>query len=379
MAVIEYFLKWIETANVSQRAAAAEALARAYLHKNISFDERMAAEAALTLLLDDPSPRVRLALSEALSLSHRAPVQVVAALANDQAEIAAPVLVRSPLLSDVDLRQLVAAGEARTQVLIASRPRISMALSAAIAEVGTAAACLALLRNGGAQIAAISFRRIVERHGAHPELRHALATDRRLPPDCRHLLLVQVGEALSSAPLVRALIGPDRAETLTREACVWASIGLLDATDGSEHAALVEHLRLRGDLTSAFLVRAVAHGKVDFLAAALIALTGQSEARVRALLARGRTGAVLGLLSRAGLASVTHGPILAALAIWREVANGRQVAGVQEVSWHMLQALEAEQTGRESTGGIALAGLLRRIHLQALRENARLQALALAA
>src|SRR5690606_16555885 len=155
-------------------------------------------------------------------------------------------------------------------VLIASRPWVSMALSAAVAEVGEAKACLALLRNGGAQIAALSFRRMIERHGTHAAVRAALASDRRLPSDCRHLLLVQVGEALSSARIVQALMGSERAEKLTREACVKASLTLIDATEPREHAALVEHLRLRGDLTSGFLVRAVTYGKIDFFGVALV-------------------------------------------------------------------------------------------------------------
>src|SRR5690606_33415727 len=146
------------------------------------------------------------------------------------------------------------------------------------------------------------------------------------PSDCRHLLLVRVGEALCAAPLVQALMGPSRAERVAQEACVKASITLIDATAAEEHAALVEHLRLRGDLSSAFLVRAVAHGKIDFFGAALIALTGQPAARVRALLASGRGTALTALFSKAGLKPVTHKPLLSALRIWREVANGRRVA-----------------------------------------------------
>ncbi|MFC6491254.1 hypothetical protein ACFP9U_25150, partial [Nitratireductor sp. GCM10026969] len=77
MNTIKHFLKWVGTAKVSERAAAAAALARAYSQKQLAFEDRMAAEAALTLLLDDPSAKVRLALSETLSLSRCAPAQVV--------------------------------------------------------------------------------------------------------------------------------------------------------------------------------------------------------------------------------------------------------------------------------------------------------------
>lgn len=375
MTVIEYFLRWIKGAKAAERADAAVALAHAYLRQELSFEERLAAEAALTLLLDDPSPKVRLALSETLSLGHRAPAQVIAALAADQIDVAAPVLVRSPLLSDGDLVDRVAAGDPKVQVLIASRPQLSLPVSAAIAEVGAVEACLELVRNPSARIAGLSYRRMIERHGSHPALRAALAADRRLPPDCRHLLVLRVGEALSTAPFVRALMGASRAEKLAREACANASMTLIDAIDRSEHAALVEHLRLSGDLTLSFLIRAVAHGKLDFFGAVLVSLSGQSEARVRALLAGGRDAALAALLSRAELSPVAHAPVLAALKIWREVAAGKRIAGPQEVSWHMLRALDGDETAE----GAALAALLRRIHLDALRSNARREALALAA
>ncbi|MFC3205037.1 DUF2336 domain-containing protein [Aquamicrobium soli] len=373
MTIVSHFLRWIDTARVSERAAAASALAHAYVGADLPFEDRCAAEAALTLLLDDPSSKVRQAMAEALSMSHHAPVQVIAALASDQPEVAAFVLARSPLLTDADLIDRVATSQKATQVLIAGRPAVSMALAAAIAEIGDEEACAALLANSDAAIASLSFRRMAERHGHVPALREALVADPRLPADCRHMLLVKLGETLKNSPLVLALMGAARAERIMRDACVKASLTLIENVRVDEHAALIEHLRLRGDLTASFIIRAVAHGKVDFFGSALVALTRQSEQRVRALLASGQDVALHALLRSAGLATATHAIILRALKIWREVANGKRTAGVQEVSWLMLKELG----GQAAEGD--LAGLVRSIHLDALRENARGHALAIAA
>lgn len=380
MSVVQHFLKWLETAKVSERAAAAAALARAYLTDDIAFEDRCAAEAALTFLLDDPSPKVRLALSEVLSLSHRAPLQIIAALAADQPDVAGPVLVRSPLLDDGDLIDRVATGSAAIQRLVAMRPHVSMAVAASIAEVGELPACMELLDNSGAEIASLSFRRMMERHGGDARFREKLVADWRLPADCRHMLVVRTGEALRQSPLVLALMGASQAEKLTRDACIKASLTLIDNTAAEEHPALVEHLRIRGDLTAGFVMRAVANGKIDFFGAALAALTGQSDARIRSLLAGGRDVALAALFGKAGLASNTHAPILTALKIWRQVANGKRVAGVQEVSWLMLKELNAApgQSGPRAECR-ELAKLLKSIHLEALRQNARVQALAIAA
>lgn len=371
--VVRHFLKWVDTARVHERAAAASALARAYADNQLPFEDRCAAEAALTLLLEDPSSKVRMAIAEALSMSRLAPPQIIAALASDQPEIASLVLARSPLFTDADLIDRVASSVGAVQSVIAGRPHVSMALSAALAEIGEAEACTALLANSGADIASLSFRRLAERLGHVARVREALLADTRLPSDCRHTLLVKVGEALSQSPLVAALIGAARAERLTRDACVRASITLIDAIRLEEHAALVEHLRLRGDLTTGFIVRMVTHGKIDFFGSVLVALAAQNETRVTALLAGGRDVALCALFRSAGLAPALHGIILRALKIWREVANGKRVAGAQEVSWLMLKELgDPAEDGK-------LAGLLRSIHLDALRENARNHALAIAA
>lgn len=371
--VVSHFLKWIDTAKVSERASAAAALASAYVGRELPFEDRCAAEAALTLLLDDPSSKVRQALSEALSMSMHSPLQIIAALASDQPDVAATVLARSPLLTDADLIDRVASGSAAVQKLIADRAVVSMSLSAAIAEVGEAEACVVLLQNYGADIASLSFRRMAERFGHNAQVREALAADPRLPSDCRHLLLVKLGEALKASPFVMALMGAARAERVTRDACVKASLTLIEGTGADEHAALVEHLRLRGDLTASFIIRILAHGKVDFFGAALVVLTGRDEQRVRALLSGGQDVALSALFRSAGLADVTHAIILRALKVWREVANGRRVAGAQEVSWLMLKELGGQAAESE------LAGLVKSIHLEALRENARGHALAIAA
>jgi len=380
MVVVSHFLRWIDTARVSQRAAGAAALARAYVASELAFEDRCAAEAALTYLLDDPSAKVRYALAEALAIHRLAPLQIIHALASDQDEIADLVLKRSPLLTDGDLIDRIAMGAEGVQCSIAGRALVSKSVAAAIAEVGCAEACLVLLRNDGADIASLSFRRMAERFGAIARLREALLADRRLPADCRHVLLVKLSEALKGAPLVVALMGGARGERVMREACVKASLTLIEKTRADEHEALVEHLRLAGELTTAFIVRMVAHGKIDFFASVLGVLAGREAARVRALLATGRDLALAALFRSAGLPESAHGVILRALKIWREVANGRRVAGTQEVSWLMLKELGACPGQRGPAPHQAeLAGLIRSIHLEVLRENARGHALAIAA
>jgi uncharacterized protein (DUF2336 family) len=179
LMIVRQFLYWLRTAAAGERAEATSALARAYLYSDLSDSDRAAAEGAMIMLLDDPSPLVRRSLAEVFAASEHAPPTVVHSLAADQPEVAALVLERSPLFLDADLVDAVATGAAHRQVAVAGRAFLTCPVSAAIAEVGCAEACLVLLENRDAEIAAFSLHRIVARHGHRSEETRA-SSERRM-------------------------------------------------------------------------------------------------------------------------------------------------------------------------------------------------------
>ncbi|MGO8227337.1 hypothetical protein ACC794_37910, partial [Rhizobium ruizarguesonis] len=79
----------------------------------------------MTFLLDDPSPRVRLALAEAIAGSPDAPRSLILSLAEDQPEFACHAVTCSPLLSDADLVDLAARCNGATRMLIAARAHVT--------------------------------------------------------------------------------------------------------------------------------------------------------------------------------------------------------------------------------------------------------------
>ena len=376
--VIEKFLNWIETANTAARVSATYALARAYLVSPMELEERCSAEAALTFLLDDPSPKVRLAMAEVFSTSAIAPSQIINALAADQIEIASLVIIRSPLLTDIDLVDRVALGDGAAQQLIAMRPQVSKTVSAAIAEVGGLDACMELVANSGADIARLSLRRICERHGRDGPFREVLLLDERLPADCRHALVMQHGLALSELGLVRALMGQVRAERVAKDACIRACLHLVESLDAAEYGALVEHLRLSGDLTTGFVIRSLAYGKIEFFGAILSSLTEETTPRVTAMLAGGRDSALKALFGKSGFSEGVSQILLHGLTTWRAVANGRLDAGPQEVARLMMVELEKNRFKIRHANDDLIA-LLRGVYLDAMRDNSRNHALAIAA
>ena len=63
--IVRQFISGVRTASAFVRADATRALARAWLVSGLSEEDRAAAEGALLMQLDDPSPLVRQAMAEA--------------------------------------------------------------------------------------------------------------------------------------------------------------------------------------------------------------------------------------------------------------------------------------------------------------------------
>ncbi|MGL4405041.1 MAG: DUF2336 domain-containing protein, partial [Notoacmeibacter sp.] len=195
------FLLWIEKARVDERADAARLIARTALQQEISLEERCTAEAALALLLDDPSPLVRGALSEVLSLSSVAPRQVLHVLALDQFDVSAAVLARSSL-SDDTLIEVLKRGHSQAALVIADRANLPAKVATAVAEFCGLEPCLVLITNQTAKVNLPILAKIIERHHQSADMRGALLADPRLDLTLRQKLIDASSHALCTSNLV---------------------------------------------------------------------------------------------------------------------------------------------------------------------------------
>jgi uncharacterized protein (DUF2336 family) len=303
--IVRQFLKWVKTAPATERADATGALARAYLHSELSPEDRRAAEAALLLLLDDPSPLVRLALAQTLASHRQAPIGVMLALAAEPGEIGELVLARSPVLSVGELVEVVGEGDGWRQTAIASREMVPAPVAAAIAEVGGANACLTLIENEGSDVPGFALGRIVSRFGHLPALREALLRRDGLPAEAHQALIRSVADTLSAFVVQKEWLPPEQAARLTKEACEKAAVAIAQDLARERPAedvrSFVEHLRAKGELTSALVLRSLLSGHVRLFFEAVSLLSGLPTAKVAALAADRTGSAFRALYDRAGL------------------------------------------------------------------------------
>jgi uncharacterized protein (DUF2336 family) len=370
--IVRHFLQWVRTAAAADRADATSALARAFLYSDLSPDDRIAAEGALVMLLDDASPLVRRAMAEALAASADAPPAVILALAADQAEIAALVLERSPLLLDADLVDSVGSGAAAIQVAIARRAGLPRVVAAAIAEVAAAEACLTLIENDGAEIAPFSLDRMLVRHGHLAAVREALLARADVPAATRQAVLVKLSETLADFVSACAWLDQGRAQRVAKEACEKATVAIAATSPSTDVRPLVTHLRESGQLTSGLILRALLSGNMRLFEEVLAELSGLPLARVAGLIHDKRGAAFRALYDKAGLPASAYAAFRAALDAMHESGFIGEPGGATRLKRRMVERV-LTRCDQESSGEIEpLLLLLRRFATEATRDEARL-------
>lgn len=369
--IIERFLTWFDTAPQAEKAAATSALARAYLLSPMEEEEAGLAEAAMTVVLDDECPEVRMALAEALADHDQAPRHIIMALASDNIAISSLVLSRSPLLLDAELIDIAMTGACEQQFAVASRYMPSLAVCDAIATHSQLRACTELLCNETAELSLVALDTLAGRFGDNPDIRGLLIRRPDLLPRTRVLLLEKLSVAYGEEAERSEGMSPVRKEQLIRETCEKATITYAAQVHEEDLREIVETLVNSGRMNAAFLLRAICMGNIALFAAALAHLADMPIPRVEAVLAESRTGAFRALYSRAELPLSAFSVFSTAIETWRTL-----LAGHDEVDPARLPYLVTREVLKtyhpDSDGQVdALLVLLRRLAAEAARENAR--------
>ena len=244
------------------------------------------------------------------------------------------------------------------------RQTVSSAVAAALAEVGERSACLALLGNPAATIARISFRRIAERFGDDAGMRDLMLKRPDLPADVHQMIIRRLGDALGTMMVAKSWAEEERAVTVTRDACDRATVALAAETESDELPALVEHLRVTGQLTTGLLLRGVCAGNVALFETALAVLAHTPVERVASLVRAGRVSVLRAIYSKAGLPPRAFDAFAAALDTWRKIAEeggiGRSLSGDAAHGRCGACPLHPDQRRRDVRAGHDAAPLCRR-------------------
>lgn len=273
------------------RVDLAHKVADVYHEDDIGKREQEIALEILQILARDIEVMVRRAVAVSLSESIHVPHDLILRLANDVADVAAPVLQHSPVLTEEDLIEIVrSTREVVKLVHVAKRGSISVQLSDALIEVGEQKSIHTLFLNKGASISENTLSRNWETLSASPTLVETLVNRGGLPIKIAEQLFAVVSDELKrhlakSYRLPMALV-EDNIEDI-RE---WTTLGMLmpDASEDpiteQELESFVHQLYTSNRLTYSMVIRALCTGDLPFFEAAMARLAGVPRANARLLM-----------------------------------------------------------------------------------------------
>jgi len=262
--------------------------------------------ATLEVLARDSDAKVRAILADEIKHLDCIPRELALRLAHDVDDlVAAPILEYSPLLSDADLMEIIAGGQAQ-QVLaaIARRRPVSEDVSDRLVQSLDVPAIAALLVNPDARMRKETLDRIVEEAEAIESWHEPLVMRADLSARAIRRIGGFVGASLLEQLVARGDISDATRAHLNRR--LRARLEQGEAEGGAETAArFVAAARAQGTLDDGFVENAAVSGNRETVTLALAALAQVPEETVRKMLGHRGAKPVVALVWRAHLSMRT--------------------------------------------------------------------------
>ena len=255
----------------------------------------------LTILAQDQLPRVRQIIAEEIKAATNAPKDVVKRLARDvELIVAAPILEYSPLLSDSDLLELIAAGIADGGLaVISKRRKVSDKVAKAIVAANDIPAVAALLRNPNAQVREDTLDRIIEQAEKADSLHEPLAHRSDLSMGAIRRIAGFVSTAILDVLRREHELDADTARHVTD--AVKRRIKEEQDSMGTSVAERVAALHAQGRLNEDAVIQAADQGQRGFVSEALALRAGVPVQIVNQMLDARSGKAVTAIAWKAGL------------------------------------------------------------------------------
>jgi uncharacterized protein (DUF2336 family) len=238
--------------------------------------ERALMQDILRLLARDVEMAIRIALAERLADDTTAPHDLILMLADDRIEVARPVILRSPLLTDSDVLKMVAESGEGHQEAVAGRPNISEPVTEALVQCEAASVLTTLVRNVTARISAAAFETLVEKSRHIESLQDPLAHRQDLPQPLASRMCEWVSDALKTHIAQNYRIEPGKLAAALDQAqhAVQSEAQAPKATPTEGAGKLVDKLAASGQLKAGFLLRVLHQGQIDLFDLAFAKLLG---------------------------------------------------------------------------------------------------------
>ena len=237
----------------------------------LSDRERALMHDILRKLIRDVETPIRRELARQLSQAQLAPHDLIVRLANDEIEVARPILMESGVLEDADLIEIVRNRTREHRLVVALRSGLAEIVSDALIASGEEDVVVALLRNPDARLSRRATEYLVAESQRQDQFREPLIQRRDLPGDLALRMYWWVSAALRRHILANFEIDEVELSAFVEESTL-AAFDRMDREPPSaekQAEALVARLDERGELTASTLIQVLRSGRFLVFAAGL--------------------------------------------------------------------------------------------------------------
>jgi uncharacterized protein (DUF2336 family) len=233
-------------------------------------------------LVNDVEIAVRRRLAEQLSQRSDAPPDVVLSLANDKIEVAYPILLRSKVLQDLELVEIVHHRTLEYQLAIAMRESVSETVSDALVAAGEIDVIKTLLENTGAAISQSTLEYLAEESKRVDIYQNPLLSRPDVGRDLAQKMYWWVSAALREHILAHFDISVTEVDDAIEKTV--NSLAAADDSERSKSAALAEQLAAQGTATPGLMVQTLRRGEIALFEALFAKAIGIRLTLIRRLL-----------------------------------------------------------------------------------------------
>ena len=267
--------------------------------------EQLATEALARELARDAVERVRCELSKAIRHAKFLPRDLALKIAHDVDSVACPFLEVTEVFSDSDWQQLVLTVSKSALVAVARRSSMTEKLALTLSESGSSAVVETLIENPAAPMTEPVCHTVMDRFAPEPRILDKMAQRDDLILEIAIKLTAKVSAA-ARKKLACSYKMPDYTEPVGVNAEAASILELIRGAPESRLPALVQSLKEDDKLTHLLLLTAARENLLEFLEAALSALSSVRQEQVRSILLHEGAGPFIKLLRQAHVPSTIH-------------------------------------------------------------------------
>ncbi|GIK97453.1 MAG: hypothetical protein BroJett029_16620 [Alphaproteobacteria bacterium] len=285
---VTYLLRLARDKSIDSRKQLVAIVSDLFFDKGtaLTAHERALMTDILKKLINDVAVPVRKALAERLATVPSAPHDVIVALANDEIDVAKPVLMRSEALLDIDLIEIIHHRSQEHQLAIAMRRNLSEQVSDALVETGNSDVIKTLLENPDARIAEATMCYLVDQARRVDSFQEPLVRRHDLPPELARKLYFWVSAALRQHIIENFdidLAALDEAVEAAAHDAVRGITAPPDPREPNKPAVLARRLAEARQITPRLLVQTLRQGEIALFEALLAEMSGLRLRLVRRL------------------------------------------------------------------------------------------------